>query len=55
MKIQSGDENVSYLITGTYNSISFSSFSYTMIQEDIPESLDTNGKLFWVYSTENVL
>lgn len=52
IEIQSDDENITYLITGTYNSISFSSFSYTMIQEDIPDDLDTNGKLFWIYSSE---
>lgn len=50
--IKSEDENTTYLISGTYNSVSFSGVSYTMIQKNIPSELDTNGKLFWIYSNE---
>lgn len=50
--IKKADEEVSYLISGTYNSISFSGYNYTIIQENMPVYLNQNNGLYWVYSNE---
>jgi len=54
--IQKGDEAVNYLISGTYNSVLSGGYSYTLIQNNVPESLNQKNGLFWVYSgKENVM
>lgn len=50
--IKKADEEVRYLISGTYNSISFSGYNYTIIQENMPVYLNQNNGLYWVYSNE---
>lgn len=50
--IKKANEEVSYLISGTYNSISFNGYNYTIIQESMPVYLNQNNGLYWVYSNE---
>ncbi len=53
--IQNDSGKKTYLITGTYNSISSSGNTYTILQKDIPEDLMAKGKLFWVFTDEDTV
>lgn len=53
--IQKGDEAVTYLISGIYNSISFNGYNYTIIEKEVPVELEHNSGIFWAYSNDENL
>jgi putative ABC transport system permease protein len=42
-------------LSGTYNSISFSGYSYTLLEKTMPVSFAQNDGLYWAYTEEDVV
>lgn len=50
--IQKGDKEMTYLISGVYNSITFSGYNYTLMQPQIPETLKQYDGIYWAYTDD---